>query len=167
MYFTSQLLYQEISVPVILTIRSSKFTYLKGDRFFILTGSRNFGIAEQRNNLIIAGQLKIEPSQVYSAWHYFKTVPRTAIILDRADRADPEFRTTDSTSIVSCHCCVFDWPHDLKICATTIFACKYCNNYMESPGSATINQRTNGPVNAHLISWPSKAQNIQNLKNIW
>ena len=30
----------------------------------------------------------------------------------------------------------------------------------------TFNQRTNGPVNAHLISWPSKAQNIQNLENI-
>ena len=29
------------------------------------------------------------------------------------------------------------------------------------------NQRTNGPVNAHLISWPSKAQNIQNMENIW
>ena len=29
------------------------------------------------------------------------------------------------------------------------------------------NQRTNGPVNAHLISWPSKAQNIPNLDNIW
>ena len=29
------------------------------------------------------------------------------------------------------------------------------------------NQRTSGPVNAHLISWPSKAQNIQNLENIW
>ena len=29
------------------------------------------------------------------------------------------------------------------------------------------NQRTNGPVNAHLISLPSKAQNIQNLENIW
>ena len=28
------------------------------------------------------------------------------------------------------------------------------------------NQRTNGPVNAHLISWPSKAQNIQTLENI-
>ena len=28
-------------------------------------------------------------------------------------------------------------------------------------------QRTNGPVNAHLISWPSIAQNIQNLENIW
>ena len=27
--------------------------------------------------------------------------------------------------------------------------------------SLCINQRTNGPVNAHLISWPSKAQNIQ------
>ena len=26
-----------------------------------------------------------------------------------------------------------------------------------------VNQRTNGPVNAHLISWPSKTQNIQNL----
>ena len=31
----------------------------------------------------------------------------------------------------------------------------------------SYNQRTNGPVNAHLISWPSKAQNIQNLENIW
>ena len=29
------------------------------------------------------------------------------------------------------------------------------------------NQRSNGPVAAHLISWPSKAQNIQNLDNIW
>ena len=29
-----------------------------------------------------------------------------------------------------------------------------------------FDQRTNGPVNAHLISWPSKAQNIQNLENI-
>ena len=29
------------------------------------------------------------------------------------------------------------------------------------------NQRTIGPVNAHLISWPIKAQNIQNLENIW
>ena len=26
------------------------------------------------------------------------------------------------------------------------------------------NQRTNGPVNAHLISWPTKAQNIQTWK---
>ena len=25
------------------------------------------------------------------------------------------------------------------------------------------NQRTNGPVNAHLISWPSKAQNLENI----
>ena len=30
-----------------------------------------------------------------------------------------------------------------------------------------INQRTSGPVNAHLLSRPSKAQNIQNLENIW
>ena len=32
--------------------------------------------------------------------------------------------------------------------------------------SAIFNQRTNGPGNAHLISWPSKAQNVQNLENI-
>ena len=32
--------------------------------------------------------------------------------------------------------------------------------------SKTLNQRTNGPVNAHLISWPSKPQNIHNLENI-
>ena len=37
----------------------------------------------------------------------------------------------------------------------------------EPNGSGELNQRTNGPVNAHLISWPNKAQNIQNLKNIW
>ena len=29
------------------------------------------------------------------------------------------------------------------------------------------NQRTNGPVNAHLISWPSKTQNIKKQENIW
>ena len=34
-------------------------------------------------------------------------------------------------------------------------------------GDVMDNQRTNGPVNAHLISWPSKAQNIQNLEYIW
>ena len=26
-----------------------------------------------------------------------------------------------------------------------------------------LNQRTNGPVKAHLISWPSKAQNLENI----
>ena len=25
------------------------------------------------------------------------------------------------------------------------------------------NQWTNGPVNAHLISWPTKAQNLENI----
>ena len=29
-----------------------------------------------------------------------------------------------------------------------------------------VNQTTNGPVNVHLLSWPSEAQNIQNLENI-
>ena len=37
----------------------------------------------------------------------------------------------------------------------------------ESKMIPCVNQRTNGPVSAHLISWPSKTQNIQNLENIW
>ena len=40
-------------------------------------------------------------------------------------------------------------------------------NFTQTHWLAIYNQRTNGPVNAHLISWPSKAQNIQNLENIW
>ena len=35
---------------------------------------------------------------------------------------------------------------------------KYLNKSLNQ-----VNQRTNGPVNAHLISWPSKAQNIQKI----
>ena len=38
-----------------------------------------------------------------------------------------------------------------------------------SPADAQIfkaikNQRTNGPVNAHLMSWPSKAQNLEYIR---
>ena len=49
--------------------------------------------------------------------------------------------------------------------------CKQCikhsmNDFLLTPRTKK-KQRTNGPVNAHLISWPSKAQNIQNLENIW
>ena len=40
----------------------------------------------------------------------------------------------------------------------------FCRN---GRAKKNINQRTNGPVNAHLIYCPSKAQNIQNLENIW
>ena len=38
---------------------------------------------------------------------------------------------------------------------------------LKASQTGLLNQRTNGPVNAHLISWPSKAQNIQNLENMW
>ena len=39
------------------------------------------------------------------------------------------------------------------------------NNMSPNPeGGRHKYQRTNGPVNAHLISWPSKAQNTQNLE---
>ena len=57
-----------------------------------------------------------------------------------------------------------------------IYQHRLCKIYDESILKSThrigfyaelINQRTNGPVNAHLISWPTKAQNIQNLENIW
>ena len=40
-------------------------------------------------------------------------------------------------------------------------------NLLRKSVKPKTNQRTIGPVNAHLISWPSKAQNIQNLENIW
>ena len=40
---------------------------------------------------------------------------------------------------------------------------KLCRGFAVVEASA--NQGTNGPVNAHLISWPSKAENIQNLEN--
>ena len=30
-------------------------------------------------------------------------------------------------------------------------------------GVTITNQRTNGPVNAHLISWPTKEQNLENI----
>ena len=40
-------------------------------------------------------------------------------------------------------------------------------NRSEKICSFILYQRTNDPVNAHLISWPSKAQNIQNLETIW
>ena len=46
-------------------------------------------------------------------------------------------------------------PGNSKLCLYT------CNVYLCVP---IRNQRTNGPVNAHLISRPSKAQNIQNLE---
>ena len=44
-----------------------------------------------------------------------------------------------------------------------IITCKYEND----PFKDNREPKTNGPVNAHMISWPSKAQNIQNLENIW
>ena len=45
--------------------------------------------------------------------------------------------------------------------------CHYILNSCHFLISPIQYQRTNGPVNAHLISWPSKAQNIRNLENIW
>ena len=47
------------------------------------------------------------------------------------------------------------------------FFVEISQNCFKYPLNLFDNQRTNGPVKAHLISWPSKAQNIQNLENIW
>ena len=43
----------------------------------------------------------------------------------------------------------------------------YCKRSPDIWAYCKYNQRTIGPVNAHLIFWPSKAQSIQNLENIW
>ena len=40
---------------------------------------------------------------------------------------------------------------------------RFCEG--QSSKENNSDQRTSGPVNAHLISWPSKAQNIQNLES--
>ena len=39
-------------------------------------------------------------------------------------------------------------------------------DYIKYLGVTITNHRANGPVNAHLISWHSTAQNTQNLENI-
>ena len=43
---------------------------------------------------------------------------------------------------------------------------KTSQNYRSKTGIGVqmITRGPNGPVNAHLVSWPSKAQNIQNLE---
>ena len=51
----------------------------------------------------------------------------------------------------------FNWPGSSGYPKASAF-------FVVSLGLCHENQRTNGPVNAHLISWPSKAQNIQNLE---
>ena len=55
----------------------------------------------------------------------------------------------------------------LNISKQSLSTAKINTDYPQKSVLKTQNQRTNGPVNAHLISWPSKAQNIQNLENIW
>ena len=48
-----------------------------------------------------------------------------------------------------------------------IFIIHKASALRSSWSQAYHNQRTNNPVNAHLISMPSTAQNIQNLENVW
>ena len=80
-------------------------------------------------------------------------------------------------NITGCEICIVKYipdPHMAIPFAKDFFSSgKYCRILMligiyrnEKPIPET-NQRTNGPVNAHLISWPSKAQNIQSLENTW
>ena len=53
---------------------------------------------------------------------------------------------------------------NFKVCIMFVARYYYKN---DNTSNMSHNQRTNGPVNAHLISWPSKAKNKQNLENIW
>ena len=56
-----------------------------------------------------------------------------------------------------------------QVCKSFIFFIEGVDwgSFMKERDYIRKDQRTNGPVNAHLISWPSKAQNKQNLENIW
>ena len=62
-------------------------------------------------------------------------------------------------------------PHKIKNLLTYLFTylLEGYTNLMQINAAEIYknNQRTNAPANAHLISLPSKAQNIQNLENIW
>ena len=48
-----------------------------------------------------------------------------------------------------------------------VYMCVYFCKNKDHKSNLNLNQRTNGPVNTHLICWPSKAQDIQNIENIW
>ena len=60
----------------------------------------------------------------------------------------------------------FNWASVLlfKYQLKSVFVCLLC--YLFVNIIIFEYQRTIGPVNAHLIAWPSKAQHIQNLENI-
>ena len=49
-----------------------------------------------------------------------------------------------------------------EICQPLALTC-ICFKTLEHIIISNLNQRTNGPVNAHLISWPSQAQNLENI----
>ena len=57
--------------------------------------------------------------------------------------------------------------HMICICSSNLPGYEIKKQKKKKKTEKNINQRTNGPANAHLISWPSKAQNIQNMENIW
>ena len=54
--------------------------------------------------------------------------------------------------------------NDLDLQYSYIFIKSIC---LRSLAAIVLVQRANGHVNTHLISWPSKTQNIQNLENIY
>ena len=80
----------------------------------------------------------------------------------------PDFNTIDSRCLDSWHILIsgqFKHRYLLNISCSKIFdSCKIKRMVTYLTQLGYVNQRTNGPVNAHLISWPSKAQNIQNLE---
>ena len=69
--------------------------------------------------------------------------------------------------IESCACVVKDTVKCSFECLSVVHHTCRIHSVGVGDGEMIKKQRTNGPVNAHLISWPSKAQNIQNLENIW
>ena len=47
-----------------------------------------------------------------------------------------------------------------------IISCLHLTTF-RSQASIVSKPEDNGPVNAHLIYWPSKTQNMKNQENIW
>ena len=97
----------------------------------------------------------------------FFSVLRASTMVCFCMRLSVNSRTRDSNSYSVVE--LIDFVANCKRqCVWFIHPCNIISCYLNLLKSSIkmLNQRTNGPVNAHLIFWPSKAQNIENLEII-
>ena len=109
---------------------------------FLLNSNNGCQLTEQTRNSIANDQREITP---------------------KISKAELWFLCMTHCLIVRYKCMKFQ-PNSFNSVQLTELTQNYI--YLHYKGD-NLNQRTNGPVNTHLITWPSKAQNIQNLEKIY